>query len=80
MIYNTFIFLKFEIFSDTHSGAIGKSFRENLLIKSRNQNIFEKFKLNRNIQTIPFNPIQAGGRHNPPTGFSLAVLKRFAVG
>ena len=29
-------------------------FRENLLIKSRNQNIFEKFKLNRNLQTIPF--------------------------
>ena len=30
-------------------------FPENLLIKSRNQNIFEKFKLNRNLQTIPFN-------------------------
>ena len=41
-------------FSDTHSGAIGESFRENLLIKSRKQNIFEKFKLNRNCQTIPF--------------------------
>ena len=39
---------------DTHSGDIGESFRENLLIKSRNQNIFEKFKLNRNLQTIPF--------------------------
>ena len=26
----------------------------NLLIRSRNQNIFEKFKLNRNLQTIPF--------------------------
>ena len=38
----------------THSGAIGKSFRENLLIKSGNQNIFEKCKLNRNLQTIPF--------------------------
>ena len=25
-----------------------------LLIKSRNQNIFEKFKLNRNLQRIPF--------------------------
>ena len=49
-----FIFLKFEIFSDTHSGAIGESFRENLLLKSRNQNIFEKFKLNRSLQTIPF--------------------------
>ena len=44
----------FEIFSDTHSGAIGESVRENLLIKSRSQNIFEKFKLNRNLQTIPF--------------------------
>ena len=31
-----------------------ESFRENLLIKSRNQNIFEKFKRNRNLQTIPF--------------------------
>ena len=31
-----------------------ESFRENLLIKSRNQNIFEKFELNRNLQTIPF--------------------------
>ena len=49
-----FIFLKFEILSDTHSGAIGESLRENLLIKPRNQNIFEKFKLNRNLQTIPF--------------------------
>ena len=49
-----FIFLKFGIFLDTHSGAIGESIRENLLIKSRNQNIFEKFKLNRNLQTIPF--------------------------
>ena len=40
--------------SYTHSGAIGESFRENLLIKSRNQNIFKKFKLNRSLQTIPF--------------------------
>ena len=39
-----FIFLKFEFFSGTHSGAIGESFRENLLIKSRNQNIFENLK------------------------------------
>ena len=31
-----------------------ESFRENLLIKSRNRHIFEKFKLNRNLQTIPF--------------------------
>ena len=30
------------------------SFRENLLIKSRNRNILEKFRLNRNLQTIPF--------------------------
>ena len=41
-------------FSDTHFGAIGESVRQNWLIKSRNQNIFEKFKLNRNLQTIPF--------------------------
>ena len=31
-----------------------ESFRKNLLIKSRNQNIFEKFKLNRNLQRIRF--------------------------
>ena len=49
-----FIFLKFEILSDTYSGAIRESFRENLLIKSRNQNTGEKFQLNRNLQTIPF--------------------------
>ena len=42
------------MFSDTHTGAIGESFRENLPIMSRNRNIFEKFKLNRNFQTIPF--------------------------
>ena len=53
-IYNMFIFSKSEIFSDTHSGTIGESFRGNLLIKSRNPNILEKFKLNRNLQTIPF--------------------------
>ena len=41
-------------FLDIRSGAIGESFLENLLIKSRNQNIFEKFKLNRNFQTMPF--------------------------
>ena len=33
---------------------LGESFRENLLINSRNQNIFEKIKLNRNRQMIPF--------------------------
>ena len=43
-------------FLDTHSGVIGESFRENLLIKSQNKNIFEKFKLrNRNFQMISFN-------------------------
>ena len=47
-------FKSLNFFSDTHSGAIGESFRENLLIKSRNQNIFQKFKLNRNLQRIPF--------------------------
>ena len=51
---NIFIFKKFEFFSDSYSGAIGESFLENLLIKSRNQDIFEKFKLNRNLQRIPF--------------------------
>ena len=34
-----FIFLKFEFFSDSHSGA----FHENLLVKSRNQNIFFQY-------------------------------------
>ena len=29
VIYNMFIFLSFEIFSATHSGAIEESFREN---------------------------------------------------
>ena len=42
------------MFWDTHSGSHWESFRENLLIKSQNQNIFEKFKLNRNFQTSPF--------------------------
>ena len=31
-----------------------KFFREKLLIKARNQNIFEKFQLNRNLKRIPF--------------------------
>ena len=47
-------YFKSLIFLDTHSRAVGESFCENLLINSRNQNIFEKFKLNRNLQTIPF--------------------------
>ena len=54
MIYNEFIFLKFEIFLDTLSGSIGESFRKNLLIKSLNQNIFQTFKRNRNLQKIPY--------------------------
>ena len=40
MMYNLFIFYEFEIFLDSHSRAISGK----LLIKSRNQNIFEKFK------------------------------------
>ena len=32
-----------------------ESFREGLLIKLQNQNIFEKLKLNRNLQTILVN-------------------------
>ena len=31
-----------------------ESFRENLLIKSQNQNTFEKIKLNRDLQAISF--------------------------
>ena len=39
-------------------GVIGESFCENLLIKLRNQNIFEKVKRNLNLQTIiPFKMI-----------------------
>ena len=34
----------------SHGGVISRK----LLIKSRNQNIFEKFKLNRNLKRIPF--------------------------
>ena len=49
-----FIFLKFEFFGTLTPEPFGESFRENLLIKSRNQNIFEKFKLNRDLQIIPF--------------------------
>ena len=47
-------FKSLKCFSNTHSRAIGESFRKNLLIKSRNQNIFEKLKLNQNLQNIPF--------------------------
>ena len=47
------IFQKFEFFWTATLEPLGESFHENLLIKSRNQNIFEKFKLNRNLQTIP---------------------------
>ena len=32
----------------------GEGISRKLLIKSRNQNIFEKLKLNRNLQRIPF--------------------------
>ena len=53
MMYNMFIFLKFEIFSDCHSEAFVESFRK-MLIKSGNHNIFEKFKLNRNPRRISF--------------------------
>ena len=54
MIYNMFIFLKFEFFRTPTPEPFGESFRENLLINSRNQNIFQKFKINRNLQGIPF--------------------------
>ena len=54
MMYNMFTFQKFQ-FLDIDSGATGEPFRENLLIKLRNQNIFEKFKLNKNFQMISFN-------------------------
>ena len=49
-----FIFQKFEFFRAPTPEPFGESLRESLLIKSRNQNIFEKFKLDRDLQTIPF--------------------------
>ena len=52
-----FIFLKLESFRTLTLEPFGESFRENLLIKSRNQNICEKFKLNQIFQTIPFKMI-----------------------
>ena len=83
-MYNMFIFLKSEFFSDTHPGAVGEPFRENLLIKSRNQNILKKFKLNWNLQTVPFKMMynmfmlrhwfsneRWGGRPEPPSSLIL---------
>ena len=52
MICSYFIGLSF---LDSHSGAIEGVISRKLLIKSRNQNIFEKFKLNQNLQMILFN-------------------------
>ena len=52
MIYKMFIFQKFEFFGHPLRSH-WESFRD-LLIISRNQHIFEKFKLNQNLQTIPF--------------------------
>ena len=62
----------------------GESFRENLLIKSRNQNIFQKFKINRNLQRIPFKMMynmsmlrhrfsneRRGGHPEPPSSLIL---------
>ena len=38
-------------------GSINGPISRKSLVKSRNQNIFEKFKLNRNLRRIPFNMI-----------------------
>ena len=54
VIHNMFIFLKFESFRGHIPKIIEESFRENFLIKSRNQNILKQFKLNRNLQTVSF--------------------------
>ena len=40
-------------FSDSHSGAIGESFRE-IAHKVAKSKIFQNFELNRNLQRIPF--------------------------
>ena len=53
-MYNMSIFWRFEIFSNSHSGAFAESLLLKLLIKSGNQDIFQKFQLNRNLQEIPF--------------------------
>ena len=42
MMYNMFIFLKFEIFSNSHSGAIAEPFRENCS-QNREIKIFFKY-------------------------------------
>ena len=49
-----FVLLVFLNFFGHPLRSCWESFHENLLIKLRNQYIFEKFKLNRNLQTITF--------------------------
>ena len=46
MVCNMFIFLKFEIFWNSLSGALCCAISRKLLMKSRNQNIFPLFKMN----------------------------------
>ena len=53
-VRKNFKLLKYENITYSFEARNLESFRENLLIKSRNKNIFEKLKLNRNLQTIPF--------------------------
>ena len=48
-----FIYQKSEFFRTAILEPLGV-ISQKLLIKSRNQNILEKFKLNRNLQRIPF--------------------------
>ena len=54
MVYDTFIFLKFEVFFWelfwSHCGAISRG----LLIKSRNHGIFQIFRVNPICCWIPF--------------------------
>ena len=47
-ILNMFIFQKFKLFSDSHSGAM-RCISRKLLIKSRNQNIFSMSIMSRNL-------------------------------
>ena len=70
MIYNMFIFGKFEIFSDSHSGAIAESFREiKIFLKNLNEiGISRGFPLKCCIICLCYviGPKMNGGGGGPP--------------
>ena len=53
MVYHLFAFYEFGSHQNFQKWPFGPISRKSLA-KLRNQNIFEKFKLNRNLQRIPF--------------------------